>query len=189
MKLIRCADIAESPWINGGGSVKVIASGVMGKDGAVNCGADNYWAWRLSIADVGQPGDFSRLPGVKRILTVVKGGPLRLTINGKPRLASALQPLAFDGSAPTTAALPRGPVKNLNLMCRTGHVGGSVSIIPLREHLLLPHQAAVLLEGEARADDQDLLGLDAVFGSKTEPTLIRGQGTLALIGLYRAVSR
>jgi environmental stress-induced protein Ves len=184
MKIVRYRDIAESRWINGGGTVKVIASGGIGKDGTLGFGAGDRWDWRLSIADVGQSGDFSALPGVGRILTVVDGGPLHLTIDGKSRLASPFQPLAFDGSMPTRAALPKGPVKNLNLMCRKGQAGGSVSIIPLGERALLPHQAAVLLEGKARAGGKELHGLDTVFGSKKEPSLIRGQGTLALIGLY-----
>ena len=189
MNIVRYSDIAESRWINGAGTVKVIASGGIGRDGAVSIGVVSPWDWRLSIADVGQPGDFSALPGVGRILTVVDGGPLHLTINGKARMASPFQPLAFDGSLHTRAALPKGPVKNLNLMCRKGHAGGSVSIIPLQEHLLLPHQAIVLLDGQARANDRELHGLDTVFGSKNKPILVKGTGTLALVGLYGSNSR
>jgi uncharacterized protein len=74
-------------------------------------------------------------------------------------------------------------------MCRTGHAGGSISIIPLQEHLLLPNQAAVLLDGQALVGDRELRSLDAVFGSASEPTMIRGKGTLALIGLYGTNSR
>jgi environmental stress-induced protein Ves len=184
MNIVRYSDITESRWINGGGTVKVIASGGIGRDGTVSFGAGNRWDWRLSIADVGQSGNFSPLPGVGRILTVVDGGPLHLTINGKSRLASPFQPLAFDGSLPTRAALPKGPVKNLNLMCRKGHAGGSVSIIPLQEHLLLPHQAIVLLDGEARAGARKLHSLDTVFGSRNKQILVKGAGTLALVGLY-----
>lgn len=189
MNIVRYSDLDESLWINGGGRVKVIASGGIGRDGTVSFGSGNRWDWRLSIADVGQPGDFSPLPGVGRILTVVDGGPLHLTINGKSRMASPFQPLAFDGSLPTRAALPKGPVKNLNLMCRKGHAGGSVSIIPLQEHLLLPHQAIVLLEGQACAGTKKLHGLDTVFGSRHQEILVTGTGTLALVGLYGNNSR
>ncbi|WP_423185157.1 HutD family protein [Arthrobacter sp. NyZ413] len=189
MNIVRYADIAETRWINGGGTVKVIASGGIGRDGTVTLGTGKRWDWRLSIADVGQPGDFSPLPGVGRILTVVDGGPLHLTINGRSQLASPFQPLAFDGSMPTRAALPKGPVKNLNLMCRQGHAGGSVSIAPLQEHLLLPHQAIVLLNGVARAGNRKLHGLDTIFGSRNEQILVKGTGTVALVGLYGSNSR
>ena len=189
MKIVRYSDIAESRWINGGGTVKVIASGGISKDGALGFATGDRWDWRLSIADVGQPGDFSPLPGVGRILTVVDGGPLHLTTNGKSRLASHFQPLAFDGGLPTKAALPKGPVKNLNLMCRKGQAGGSVSVIPLDKRALLPHQAVVVLEGQAWTGGKELHILDTVFGSKNESTLICGDGTLALIGLYGINSR
>jgi len=189
MKIVSYSEIAESRWINGSGTVKVIASGAISKDGTVSFAAGDRWDWRLSVADVGQPGDFSALPGVGRILTVVDGGPLHLSLNGKSRLASHYQPLAFDGGIPTRATLPKGPVKNLNLMCRTGHAGGSVSIIPMKEHLLRSYQAAVLLEGQAHVRGRELNILDTVFGAKGEPDLIQGQGTLALIGLYRTASR
>ena len=189
MSIVSYSDLAESPWINGGGTVRVIASGAIASDGTVTFAAGDRWDWRLSIADVGQPGDFSPLPGVGRILTVVDGGPLHLTINGKSRLAAPYQPLAFDGGIHTRAALPKGPVRNLNLMCRKGHAGGSVSVIPLQEHLLLPHQAAVLLDGEAFAGGRKLDSLDTVFGSRNKKVLVRGTGTLALVGLYGAINR
>ena len=189
MNIVSYSDLAESRWINGGGTVKVIASGAVASDGTVSIAGGDRWDWRLSIADVGQPGDFSPLPGVGRILTVVDGGPLHLTINGKSRLAAPYQPLAFDGGIHTRAALPKGPVRNLNLMCRRGHAGGSVSVIPLQEHVLLPHQAAVLLEGEAFAGGNKLHSLDTVFGSRNEKVLLRGTGTMALVGLYGALSR
>lgn len=184
MHIIRFADIEAKPWINGGGSVKVIAEGVISQDRDPNFESANHWDWRLSVADVGQPGAFSVLPDVERVLTVVDGGPLQLTINGEDRLVSAHQPLNFDGGAVTTAALPRGPVRNLNLMCRAGRVEGRVSIIPLGEQLLSPHHAAVLLEGRARTGNRVLHRFDAVLGSEAALTLIQGKGTLALVELH-----
>lgn len=184
MRIIPFTNIEASPWINGGGSVKVIAEGGMSQEGRLHFETGNHWDWRLSIADVRQPGAFSVLSDVKRVLTVVAGGPLQLTINGEYRLASAYQPLTFDGGAVTTAALPHGPVRNLNLMCRVGRAEGSVSIIPLGEQLLLPYHAAVLLEGRARAGDRVLHRFDAAFGSEAALTLIQGKGTLALVELH-----
>lgn len=117
MRIIRFTNVEASPWINAGGSVKVITAGVVSQQGRLHLKADNHWDWRLSIADVEQPGAFSALSGVKRVLTVVDGGPLQLTIGGKSHLVTAHQPLTFDGGTVTTASLPHGPVSNLNLMC------------------------------------------------------------------------
>lgn len=184
MNIIHFASIPASPWINGGGSLKMIAAGTITQNGALHISSGEQWDWRLSLADVGQPGTFSELPGIKRILTVVDGGPLQPTIDGSPRLVPAHQPLAFDGAAVTTAALPHGPVRNLNLMCRDVRTEGSVSIIPLNEQRLLAHQAAILLSGHARVEGQLLKRFDTVFGSEaTTPTVLRGEGTLALVEL------
>lgn len=186
MNIIEFASIPLSPWINGGGSLKVIAAGTLAQDGGLRVGAGDHWDWRLSIADVGQPGIFSGLPGIKRILTLVEGGPLLLTIDGTSCSVAAHQPLSFDGGAVTTAALPHGPVRNLNLMCRAGRTVGSVSIMPLVEHKLMSHQAAVLLEGCARTEGRVLQRFDAVFGSTAAaPPVIRGQGTIALVEVHR----
>jgi environmental stress-induced protein Ves len=189
MRIIRFRDIQASSWINGGGSVKVIAAGVMDQEGRPLVTPDDGWHWRLSIADVGQAGSFSVLSGVNRILTVVEGGPLQLTIDGKSLLVPAQQPLGFDGSSITAAALPAGPVRNLNLMYRDGRVEGSVSIISLGEQRLLPHQAAVLLAGDAQVDDAKLHRFDTVFGSEeAAATVLRGKGTLALVEVRHAES-
>lgn len=184
MNIIQFTRIEASPWINGGGSLKVIAAGTLAQDGGLDIGTGDQWDWRLSIAEVGQPGIFSGLPGIKRILTLVDGGPLRLTINGTSRLVAAHQPLAFDGGAATTAELPHGPVRNLNLMCREGRTEGRVTIMPLGELQLMQHQAAVLLGGHAHSGGRALHRFDAVFGSKAAPTVLRGQGTVALVELH-----
>ncbi|TLM81080.1 HutD family protein [Pseudarthrobacter sp. NamE2] len=183
MDIIRFADLEGSPWINGGGSLKVIAAGTLAQGGGLDIGAGDHWDWRLSIADVRQPGLFSGLPGIRRVLTLVDGGPLQLTIDGTSRSVASHQPLSFDGGAVTTAELPQGPVRNLNLMCRAGRTEGTVTILPLGEHQLMPHQVAVLLDGHAHASGTALRRFDAVLGSKAAPQVIRGQGTAALVEL------
>jgi len=75
-------------------------------------------------------------------------------------------------------------VKNLNLMCRAGRTEGSVSIMPLREHQLRPHQAIVLLDGQAHSGGRALRRFNAVLGSAAAPTMIWGQGTAALVELH-----
>lgn len=174
-RIIRFSQITESPWINGKGSVRVIATG--------NGRTDNEWDWRLSIADVEQPGKFSRLPDVERVLTVVDGGPLQLTIDGMHHAVATYQPFTFDGGAVTTAALPRGPVRNLNLMCRTGHVEGQVSVLPLREQALFLGQTIILLDGNAQTAGTELRRFDAVVAAEEETFSVCGRGTVAVVTL------
>lgn len=186
--IIRYTGIAESPWINGGGSVKVIAAGTMNHAGGPQLERGERWDWRLSIAAVGQSGEFSRLPDIDRILTVVEGGPLQLTINGADHVIPAYRPFRFDGAADTMASLPCGPVKNLNLMCRAGHIEVEVSVVPLGEQPLWTQHVVVLLDGHAQAGKTRLRRFDTVFGSDSASIPVRGQGAAALIRLHRCSS-
>lgn len=63
MKLIRYADLLETPWKNGGGVTRTIAART----------EDDATLWRLSMADVAQGGPFSNFAGLTRSLTVVSG--------------------------------------------------------------------------------------------------------------------
>jgi len=174
-QVIRFSEILESPWINGGGSVRVIATG--------HGNTNNEWGWRLSIADVGQSGEFSRLPGVDRVLTVVDGGPLQLNINGTDHEVSAFQPFMFDGGAVTTAALSHGPVRNLNLMCRIGHIEGRISVVPLEGQARIQGHAIILLSGSAETAGTELLQFDTLVAPGEASFDVSGTGALAVLTL------
>ena len=103
--VIRFADLSPSPWLNGAGRTVELASGRSGAAARQPSG-DGDWQWRLSLADVGQPAPFSRLPGIRRILTVVDGGPLDLTVDGVRHRIQRHQPFEFDGGAETVSDLP-----------------------------------------------------------------------------------
>ena len=76
MQIIRFADLKAEPWRNGGGVTREIAR---------QASADGGWDWRLSIADVTKAGDFSPVPGMERVLTVIEGELLLLTVDGAER--------------------------------------------------------------------------------------------------------
>lgn len=56
LSLIRAEQLVASPWKNGGGVTREIAAQPPGAS------LDGF-AWRVSVADVAQPGPFSRFPG------------------------------------------------------------------------------------------------------------------------------
>ncbi|MFF4277480.1 HutD family protein [Streptomyces kronopolitis] len=123
MWILRARERAAAPWSNGGGVTREIAAHPPG------AGWDGF-AWRVSLADVTRDGPYSPLPGVRRILTVVDGAGLELTVDGAVRLLpGGHRPFGFPGGAATGSRLLDGPVINLNVMLREGRADATVEIV------------------------------------------------------------
>ncbi|MFF2345781.1 HutD family protein [Pseudarthrobacter sp. NPDC058119] len=182
MQIIRFAGLKAEPWRNGGGVTREIARLES---------ADGGWDWRVSIADVAKAGDFSAFPGMERVLTVIEGELLLLTVGGAEQPLEKYRPFRFDGGAATTAALPTGDIRDLNVITRTGAFKAFTSIIELskkRAHPLFQGQLGVLLQGQAKASDSageplDLGRYDAVVGSDSDSPEILGRGFLAVVSI------
>ena len=202
MEIIRFADLKPEPWRNGGGVTRQIAGhpGAASGPGAVS-GHDGGWDWRISIAEVSKAGDFSPFPGMERVLTVVEGELLLLTVDGAEHPLEKYRAFRFSGEAGTTCALPTGDVRNLNVITRAGKYKGFTSIIELskkRAHPLFAGQLGVLLQGQATAADGPGAGTatgtegpgpvaldryDAVVGSDSGSPEILGRGFLAVVSI------
>jgi uncharacterized protein len=131
------------PWRNGRGVTREIA--------VCPGGADDF-LWRLSIADVAADGPFSAFPGYRRVITVLTGAGMRLTVDGAVHDIGPLEPFEFDGGAQTTCTLPGGPITDLNLIVRAGD-RGSVRIIDVTDQLTVAGPAAiVVVRRSARVD-------------------------------------
>ncbi|WP_104061532.1 HutD family protein [Arthrobacter sp. 4R501] len=147
MEIIRFAELRSEPWRNGGGVTRELAShpkAASSQDGA--------WDWRVSIADVSKAGDFSAFPGMERVLTVIDGELLLLTVDGAEHPLEKHRPFRFSGEAAAHGALPTGDIRDLNVITRTGSFKGFTSIIELskkRAHPVFEGQLAVLLQGQA----------------------------------------
>lgn len=109
MRRITPRDHRAQPWRNERGvSAEIAESARRRPDGAP--------LWRLSLARMSGPADFSDWGGWLRVLTVVAGPGLRLTWPSAERTAAALRPCAFP-SAPAPHGAPLGSVAaNLNLI-------------------------------------------------------------------------
>ena len=109
LTVLRAVDYPRMPWKNGGGSTEEITRDA--GDGLEGFG------WRLSIADIGEPGDFSVFAGYLRIITVLQGAGMTLNIDGKdsePLLVS--DPFAFSGDSRVSCTLLDGPIRDFNLI-------------------------------------------------------------------------
>ncbi|MCU1434856.1 MAG: hypothetical protein JWR71_1581 [Pseudarthrobacter sp.] len=204
MEIIRFAELRSEPWRNGGGVTRELAShpkAASAQDGA--------WDWRVSIADLTKAGDFSAFPGMERVLTVVDGELLLLTVDGAEHPLEKYRPFRFSGEAAAHGALPTGDIRNLNVITRADSFKGFTSIIELskkRAHPVFGGQLAVLLQGQAtvspgaaevteNAEDGDtaaapaepeaLNRYDAVVGSDVRSPEILGRGFLAVVSIDR----
>ena len=79
-------------------------------------GLDGF-GWRLSIADIAESGGFSTFAGYQRVITVIKGAGMVLTVDGEEqRGLLPLQPFAFKGDSQVSCRLITGPIRDFNLI-------------------------------------------------------------------------
>jgi hypothetical protein len=209
MEIIRFADIRPEPWRNGGGVTRELAShpkAASAQDGA--------WDWRVSIADVSKAGDFSNFPGMERVITIIDGELMLLTVDGAEHPLEKYRPFRFSGEATSSATLPTGDIRDLNVIARAGAFKGYTSIVEIskkRAHPVFEGQLAVLLEGKASvapgmedstedpddagsgssepaAEPVELSRYDAVVGSDVRSPEILGRGFVAVISIDKVES-
>ena len=200
MEIIRYATLKAHPWRNGGGVTREVASGYSPgtEAGTTPAGPvqDAGWDWRVSIAEVSKSGAFSAFPGMDRVLTVVEGQLLLLSVDDAEHPLEKYRPFRFSGDADAAGALPTGDVRDLNVITRNGVCKGYTSIIELskkRAHPVFAGQLGILLQGQATvnsgiagAEPETLERYDAVVGSDTAPPEILGRGFLAVVSIDSA---
>jgi environmental stress-induced protein Ves len=109
LEILRAARYPRMPWKNGGGSTEEIS-----RDSGT--GLDGF-GWRVSIADIGESGGFSSFPGYQRVITVLQGDGMTLTIDGKPgRALLPYDALAFSGDSQVHCELLGGGIRDFNLI-------------------------------------------------------------------------
>jgi environmental stress-induced protein Ves len=109
LRLLTAADFRRLPWQNGRGTTLELVR---------HDDATGALLWRLSVADVVEPGPFSPLPGIDRVITLIEGDGFDLDFGGaQPSMAlRPFEPLAFSGDWRTTATAVHGPSRDFNVM-------------------------------------------------------------------------
>ncbi|MBP5119253.1 HutD family protein [Pseudomonas protegens] len=106
---LLAADYPRMPWKNGGGSTEEIARDT-------GDGLDGF-GWRLSIADIAESGGFSSFAGYQRVITVLQGAGMQLTIDGEDvRPLLPLDAFAFSGASQVDCTLLEGAIRDFNLI-------------------------------------------------------------------------
>lgn len=97
------------PWKNGGGFTQEIT-----RDAGNEL---DEFGWRLSIADIEASGGFSCFAGYQRVITVLRGDGMRLSVDGRPsRDLLPFDAFAFDGKSQASCTLLGGPIRDFNLI-------------------------------------------------------------------------
>ncbi|MFD9125705.1 HutD family protein [Kitasatospora sp. NPDC059571] len=179
LEVLRAEDRPATPWLNGGGVTREIAV----RPAAAPM---TDFDWRISLADVAGGGPFSVFPDVDRVITLVDGAGMALTVDGAERvLDRPFQPFAFPGDATTDCRLLAGPVVDFNVMTRRGRATARVdttdTVLPV-EPVDGTTVLVVCLSGTATLDAAGL-HLDRFDAAvlPTGPDLVRADGTTAVV--------
>ncbi|MDH6710216.1 environmental stress-induced protein Ves [Kitasatospora sp. MAA19] len=183
IQILRADERPATTWLNGGGVTREVAGFPTG------AGLDAF-DWRVSLADVASAGPFSPFPGVDRVITLVEGPGMTLTVDGAEHLVDMpFRPFAFPGDAATDCRLPAGPVVDFNVMTRRGRVGATVDVLTAPAAVDVPPEATVLLvclAGGAVVGDEAVLDrFDAALpaGPGTCEVRVRTGGAVAVVTL------
>lgn len=195
--VLRWSEYRSMPWKNGGGMTREVASGAVQVPPASGESADGY-DWRVSVADVDAGGSFSSFPGIDRVITLVEGEGMVLTVDGVPQPVGPLSPFAFSGDAVTDCRLEAGAVRDMNVMTRRGRATADVRIVtvaPAREvemacaageTLIVMAVTEGIAVGGPDGQETALGRLDCVRHEGPGALTVRGDGTVAGIRITAA---
>ena len=145
VSLLDPARYRRMPWKNGGGTTTEIALEELPGDAG-------RFLWRVSIADVAQAGPFSAFTGYERLIAVMEGAGMRLTVDGVPAtVTNRAAPFRFSGDAVVDCALLDGPIRDFNLIFDREQTDARLDILPADKAADIPAGGVALvhaLDGE-----------------------------------------
>ncbi len=109
----RFVDIVAEPWRNGGGVTRVVAA--------------HGDAWRVSIADIDQDGDYSRFSGTTRQSALLRGTGLTLANDHRTLTLVDDAVITYDGGASWHVTLHAGAVQAFNVFASTASFASSLT--------------------------------------------------------------
>lgn len=122
VRLLTSSDFRRQPWQNGRGTTLELVR---------QADARGALLWRLSVADVVEPGPFSPLPGIDRIITLIDGNGFDLDFGDaqSPVSLRLFEPVSFSGDWSTMATTVHGPSRDFNVMTARGRIQARVDVL------------------------------------------------------------
>ncbi len=193
----QSAQYDRQRWRNGGGWTQEVARSLPGAAGV-------DWTWRVSIAEIETDGPFSQFPNVERLLVLLDGTGMQLTVDGQSHeLIEQYVHMRFSGEAHIECSLIDGPTRDLNVMWRRGGytdephheprdaqvfqrlIGGTFSITAQPAELWVMHiLAGTSVAGPglaAGAEPTDTIVIDATTSEVPIRQSFLGTGTILLV--------
>lgn len=169
------AEHRRMPWANGRGSTVELAR----RDDP-----GGRLLYRLSVADVVEPGPFSPLPGVDRQLVLIEGAGFDLSLDGETASVLPLVPIAFSGDAAVAAIAVRGPSRDFNVMTGRGLAAAHLAV----HGKGVRHQCADLTFGYVVSGSFDCKGIslgpaDLIAVEGEDMVDFSGEGCLVLVDI------
>ena len=175
----RFATHQRMPWRNGGGVTYEVA----------RWPAEGEFDWRISIAEVAASGAFSAFPGIDRIIMLVDGPEMVLTVDGDRHALQPLVPFAFDGGSDTDCQVGE-PTRDLNVMTTRGRASAGLDVVRVDDGadatvaspdpLVLVGLTGTVVVSADNGEDAELAALDVAFWTGT-PLTVTGSGALAVV--------
>lgn len=183
-RLLRADALLPVPWRNGQGITREIAAMPPG------AGMDDF-LWRVSLADVVGAAPFSRFPGVDRVIVLIEGAGLRMTLDGTQvhDLITPCAPFAFPGETEVAVTLAGGATRDFNLMLRRGRASGGVEVWRGSGRHACPADMVLLyaVQGPIMTPAGTLAGGDSWLpGAPPADDVALAAGALALVVRVRA---
>ncbi|WP_329438514.1 HutD family protein [Streptomyces canus] len=187
---LRWSEYRRVPWKNGAGITREVASGTV-KAPTASAEITDGFDWRVSVADVDAGGPFSAFPGIDRVITLVEGEGMVLTVDGTAHPVGPLSPFAFSGDAATDCRLEAGAVRNVNVMTRRSRATATVRIVSVAasreaemacaagETLLVMAVTEGIAVGGRDGRETRLGHLDCVHHEGPTALTLRGDGMVA----------
>ncbi|MFD8083636.1 HutD family protein [Kitasatospora sp. NPDC059722] len=170
IQTLRASERPATAWLNGGGVTREVAGFPAGA-------ALDGFEWRVSLADVATAGPFSPFPGIDRVITLVEGPGMVLTVDGaEHRIDAPYRPFAFPGDASTDCRLLAGPVVDFNVMTRRGRVTAEVALVTAPASADVPPGGSVLVVCLAGSTTIDA-STDASVDTATDTTTATATAT------------
>jgi environmental stress-induced protein Ves len=192
---IAIDSVASIPWKNGGGTTRQLAVGPADATA-------NDFAWRISIAEIGAPGEFSAFPGIDRTILLWHGEGVMLRspawvdhLRNGHRLDDSRVPFSFRGEDEVACDLLGGPTQDLNLMVRRGEVDATFEIlhegryaVPVCDEFFLLCASGSAQFAESGREDVVEIGADqflraSMVGEDQAVVLVSGDALLVGIAL------
>ena len=144
--------LAVTPWKNGGGTTREIASWPPG------AGIDAF-DWRVSIATIVKAAPFSLFPGVDRTIMLLEGGSVQLHADDGSfdHRLDAHEPFSFSGDVALGCTMWGGESTDFNVMSRRARCRSNVEVLGGAESIdAAPHGLLMSLRGRWQAGEQTL---------------------------------